>query len=96
MLLLHLAPTPTPPTLDKRRKERLTKNEMINRVRKYALKHGISIKEFRKTVMDFKEISKAAGEEFHPKNIFKFIKDKIQQMKRGKLFYYQIIISVTL
>ena len=46
--------------------------------------------------MDFKEISKAAGEEFHPKNIFKFIKDKIQQMKRGKLFYYQIIIRATL
>merc|ERR1712198_734952 len=77
-------PTPTPPTLDKRRKGRLTKNEMINRVRKYALKHGISIKEFRKTVMDFKEISKAAGEEFHPKHIFKFIKDKIQQMKRER------------
>ena len=69
---------------------------MINRVRKYALKHGISLKEFRKTVMEFKAKSRVTGEEFHPKNIFKIIKDKIEQIKRGKLFYYQIIISVTI
>ena len=73
----------------------MSKNEMINRVRKYALKHGISLKEFRKTVMEFKAKSRVTGEEFHPKNIFKIIKDKIEQIKRGKLFYYQIIISVT-
>ena len=98
MLLLHLAPEPTPPTSGKRTTERSTKNiwEMIKRVRSYALKHGISIKEFRKIVKEFREKSKVTGEEFHPKNVFKIIKGKIQQMKRGKLFYYQIIISVTL
>ena len=98
MLLLHLAPEPTPPTSGKRTTERSTKNiwEMIKRVRSYALKHGISIKEFRKTVMDFKAKLKVTGEEFDPKYIFKMIKDKIEQIKRGKLLYYQIIISVIL
>ena len=75
---------------------KMSKNEMINRVRSYALKHGISKKEFRKTVMDFKAKSRVTGEEFHPKNIFKIIKDMIEKIKRGKLFYYQIIISVTI
>ena len=74
----------------------MKKNDMMDRVCKYALKHGISIKEFRKTVMDFKAKLKVTGEEFDPKYIFKMIKDKIEQIKRGKLLYYQIIISVIL
>jgi len=79
-------PEPTPPTSGKRTTERSTKNiwEMIKRVRSYALKHGISIKEFRKIVKEFREKSKVTGEEFHPKNVFKIIKDKIQQMKRER------------
>merc|ERR1712136_264995 len=80
------SPEPTPPTSGKRTTERSTKNiwEMIKRVRSYALKHGISIKEFRKIVKEFREKSKVTGEEFHPKNVFKIIKDKIQQKKRER------------
>ena len=77
----------------------MSKNEMIERVRKYALEHGITREGFREIVMDFKAKSRVTGEEFHPRNIFRIIKEKIKEIKeirRGKLFYYQIIISVTL
>ena len=55
-------------------RRKMSKNEMMERVRNFALKHGMSIKEYRKIVMDFKAKSKVTGEEFHPRNVFKLIK----------------------
>ena len=65
-------------------RRKMSKNEMMERVRNFALKHGMSIKEYRKIVMDFKAKSKVTGDEFDPKNVFKIVKDKIAI--RGKLF----------
>ena len=65
-------------------RRKMSKNEMMERVRNFALKHGMSIKEYRKIVMDFKAKSNVTGDELDPKNVFKIVKDKIAI--RGKLF----------
>ena len=62
-------------------KREMSKNEMIERVRKYALEHGITREGFREIVMDFKAKSRVTGEEFHPRNIFRIIKEKIKEIE---------------